>query len=203
MKDWIIGKALDLVRKYNPDLDEIAIEEIKYGLLSLYLTVTKVAIILFISILLGIFKEVIIFLVFYNIIRKTSFGLHATKSWICLVSSTTIFLGLPYIATIIQIPFIVKYSLGILCTILLYKNSPADTHKRPIINPVWRKTYKMITTIIAIVYVILSLIISDLFISNALLFVLITQTFITAPSVYRLFGLPYNNYKNYEPVINH
>lgn len=202
MKNLIIGKSIGLVKKYNPDLSEDAIAEIQYGLLSLYLTVTKVVVILFISILLGIFKEVVLFLIFYNIIRKPSFGLHATKSWICLVSSTTIFLGVPYIATILKIPFMIKYVLGILFILLLFKNSPADTHKKPIINPTWRLAYKLITTIIASIYVIISLIVSHNFISNALLLALMTQSFITSPSIYRLFGLPYNNYKTYIPATN-
>ena len=82
--------------KYTKD----EIEIIKYGYESVYITITKILFIILISLLLNIFKEVIIFLLIFNVIRTFAFGLHATKSSICLVSSTLIFIGLPFSAVV-------------------------------------------------------------------------------------------------------
>lgn len=197
MKDLIINNTINYILKYNK-YDEIKQEELRYGLVGLYLLVTKLIIILVLSVALGLFKEVIIFTFLYIPIRAVSFGLHATKSWVCLIASTIIFIGLPLLAIYLDIPIFIKSIIGIISIILLFKNSPADTHKRPIVNKNRRLFFKYSSVIIAIIYTILSLFLSNKFISNSLLFVLIVQCFLTSPMIYKLFKLPYNNYKNFK-----
>ena len=128
----------------------------------------------------------------------TSFGLHATKSWICLLSSSIIFMGCPYLCYIVTIPILLKFIIGIVGIILIFKNSPADTKKKPIINPKRRMVYKLISTLTATIFVILSLTISDNFLSNSFIFSIILQNIMISKITYKLFGLPYDNYKNYQ-----
>lgn len=194
MKKIIIGNCMNIIKKYQ-QYDEIKLEEIEYGLTAIYLTFSKLIIISIIAIILGIFKEMIIFLGIYNILRMPSFGLHATKSWICLLSSSIIFLGLPLICKYFNIDNIIKLVIGCLGIILMYKNSPADTEKRPIINKKRRLIYKLISTILAIIFVLFTLFIKIEFISNCLFWALILQNVLISPLTYRLFKLPYNNYK--------
>ena len=133
MKNFIINNSINYIQKYN-DYSDIKIKEIKYGLEAIYLTFSKFIFICIISLILGIFKEMMIFTLIYNIIRLPSFGLHATKSWICLVSSTILFIGIPYLCIYLSIPIIIKYIICLICTLFMLKNSPADTYKRPIIS---------------------------------------------------------------------
>ena len=107
MKKFIIKKAMNFIRN-NSEYDEVKLKEIEYGLVGIYLTFTKMFLIFSIAIILGIFKEMIIFTLIYNFIRIPSFGIHATKSWICLVASTISFLGIPYLCTILNISVILK-----------------------------------------------------------------------------------------------
>lgn len=93
-------------------------------------------------------------------------------------------------------PFIIKLILGIVCVLLIYKNSPADTEKRPIVNPKRRKKFKIISVIIATSYVIISFFVNN-FISNSLLFSLLVEVIFISPLTYKIFKLPYNNYINY------
>ncbi len=199
MKDLVINSSLKLIRNQRPQYSDEDLEIIEYGLVGLYLMITKTIVIIGIALILGIFEELIIFSIIYNIIRMPSFGLHATKSWICLVSSSIIFLGTSYMCDVVITPNWLKLVLGIIGIILIFKNSPADTEKRPIINKTRRKVYKLISTGLAILFVILSFVIPDNFIQNCFIYSLIIQCFMTAPSVYKLFGLPYDNYKNYIP----
>lgn len=199
MKELIVGSSINLIKRECPQYNEEKLAEIKYGLASIYLTISKTIAIGAVAFILGILKELIIFTIIYNLIRMTSFGMHATKSWICLVSSSVIFIGATYICTIVTIPILLKIILGIIGTLLIFKNSPADTAKKPIINPKRRLAYKIISTIIATILVILSITISDDFLSNSFIFAIIIQCFIISPTVYKLFGLPYDNYKNYQP----
>lgn len=196
MKKVVMNYLMNLIKKNN-NYDEEKLAIIRYGLEGLYLTITKLIIILLLAFILNILKEVIIFLVIYNIIRMTSFGLHATKSWICLLSSTIIFIGFPIICKLLYLTNCFKVILGLILVLFIYKNSPADTHKRPIINPKRRMFYKYCSTFIAIIFIYCSILIDNNFISNSFMFSLFVQSFMIAPSIYKLFNLPYNNYLTY------
>ena len=196
MKKMIINYVMNLIEK-NGNYNEEKLSIIKYGLEGLYLTITKLIIIFLLAYLLNIFKEMIIFLLIYNIIRTTSFGLHATKSWICLITSTLIFIGFPIICKYVYLTKYFRVALGLILILFIYKNSPADTHKRPIINKNRRLFFKYISTFIGIIFIYSSILINDNFISNCLIFSLFVQSFMIAPSVYKLFNLPYNNYLTY------
>lgn len=196
MKDLIINNTMNFISKYNK-YDDIKLEELEYGLVSIYLLVSKLIIIIILSLLLGIFREMIIFTLLYIPIRAVSFGLHASKSWICLLASTLTFIGVPILATYIETPIIIKSVIGIIVILLIFKNAPADTHKRPIISLKRRLFFKYLSVIFSIIYVCLALTIKNVFIANCLLMALITQCFLTSPTIYKLFKLPYDNYKNY------
>lgn len=196
MKDLIIGKQLNVIKKYN-DFDDEKLSIIKYGLESIYILITKTIIILLVSYLLGLLKQTVIFLVCYNFIRIPSFGLHATKSWICLVSSLLIFIILPFICTVITIPTYLKVIIGLIGLAFIIKNAPADTYKRPIISKKRRMFFKICSSIVTIAMILFSLFIEDQFLANSLLFSIILQCFMISPTVYKFFKLPYNNYKRY------
>ena len=196
MKKFIIGKCMNLIRK-EKDYDEEKLAEIEYGLVSIYLTFSKLIVITILALILGIFKEMIVFLLMYNIIRMPSFGIHATKSWICLLVSTIGFIGIPLLCIYVRIPLIIKLIGGIICVVLMFKNSPADTKKRPIVNPKRRLVYKILSGVIAIIYVVLSLVIKDSFISNSFLLGLMLQNIVISPLTYKVFKQPYNNYKEF------
>ncbi len=196
MKNFIIKKCMNYIKKHN-NYSNTKLKEIEYGLIGIYLTISKITIILVLAMLLNILKEVLLFMILFNIIRTTAFGLHATKSWICLVSSTIFFIGIPLICIYISVDNYLKVIIGIICTILIFKNSPADTYKRPIINNKRRLVYKILSTIISMIYFCTSVIINNIFISNCLIFSIILECFFISPLIYKLFKLPYNNYITY------
>lgn len=199
MKEVFINNSMNLIQKYYPNYSETKLAELKYGLLGLYLMITKSIIIFGIALYLGIFKELLIFTIIYNILRAPSFGIHASKSWICLVSSASIFIFFTYLSATISISINIKTIIGIIGIILMYKNSPADTAKKPIVSPKRRKVYKIISTFIAIIFTILSIVIDNDFLANSFSFSLILQNIMIAPTTYKLFGEPYDNYKSYQP----
>ena len=198
MKAIFINNSMSLIKKYYPDYSDVRLEELKYGLLGLYLLISKSIIIFGIALFLGIFKELLIFTIIYNILRAPSFGMHASKSWICLVASTTIFIFSTYLSANTSIPINIKIIFGIIGIMLIFKNSPADTKKRPIVSPKRRKIYKYISTVIAIFFTIASIIISDKFLSNSFILALLIQCVFTSPTMYKICGEPYDNYKSYQ-----
>ena len=197
MKKKFLSYSLKKIKEKYPDMNDIKLDEYRYGLEGLYLTFTKLLFIFPMAIILGVFKEMIILLIFFNILRKSAFGLHATKSWICLVSSSIIFIGIPMIAKNIIIPYIIKIILGLFGIILIYKYAPADTIKSPIIKETRRKKYKKISTIKCIIFTFLYLIIRNELLSNIIILSIWIEIFIILPITYKIFHLSYNNYIDY------
>lgn len=202
MKRKFLDCSLAIIRKNDSTIDDVKLEEIAYGLEGIYLTVTKIVIIFGLALILGIAKEVLLLLVLYNIIRHTAFGLHATKSIYCLISSTIMFVGGVFICEMIQIILPIKIAIAIFCVICIFKYAPADTEKRPIINPKKRRRLKIISTISGIIFTFLIIIFNSYIISNYFLVAMIEAVIMIHPYVYKLFHLSYDNYKKYKVAEN-
>lgn len=188
---------MEVVKNKYPEYDEDKLEIINYGLESIYLTFTKIIIIFVLAIILNIWKEVLLLLAFYNFIRVSAFGMHAKKSIHCLIISLTLFIGGVYLCRYLVIPLILKVVLSIICIVLIAKYAPADTEKRPIINKKLRRKYKFISVIISGMFAISIVLLSDKNISNYLLLGMIEATIMLLPITYKIFDLPYDNYKRY------
>lgn len=197
MRERIVQKLVSYIHKKDSNYSDEQLEVIQYGLEGIYILITKSIVIFTVAYLLGIIKEVFLFTLLYNVIRMPSFGLHATKSWMCYLSSLIIFLILPYVCKTITFDPLLKAILGAISIILIYKNAPADTVKRPIIDPKRRRNYKIISTIIAITFAFLSITIKNNFLSNTFVISILLQNFMISPYIYQLFHLPYDNYKSY------
>lgn len=198
MKKKFIDFCLSIITEYNKDLSKKEIDKMKYGLEGLYLTITKLIIIFIIALILGILKEVVLLILIFNGIRLTAFGVHAKRSIDCLISSILFFIIFPILCINFNIPIIVKEFLFIPLVILIGIYAPSDTEKRPLKNKKKRITFKILSVIISVIYMILSLIIKDNTISNCFMFSLVIQIIIMLPITYKIFGVSYNNYKKYE-----
>lgn len=196
MKQYFLNRNLELIKKYY-DYDETKLKEIKYGLETLYLTISKIIVICFITFFLNIFKEFLLLVLFFGILKANAHGLHAKKSWQCWVSSIIIFIFIPFLIKHIVIHIYFKIVICLSSLILLTIYSPADTEKKPIINKTKKIILKLFTVCISVIYIILIFLPNKNIITNALLFSLILQTVIVLPLSYKIFGLKYNNYELY------
>lgn len=198
MKELVVNGIMNNITKYY-DYDNTKISEIKYGIESLYLTITKTIIIFIISFILNVTKELMLLFVFYSLIRLTGFGVHAKKSWHCWVTSLITFVLIPLLIKYVTLNkefIIISYTIF---TLLLLEYAPADTEKRPLINKKKRIIYKVLTILLVISYLIYSLIQKDnITIINTLYFSILLETLLVLPCTYKLFGVKYNNYKNYK-----
>ncbi len=198
MREAIISKSLNIIKKDHPNFSDEKMEILEYGLTGFYMFISKTIIIFLVAYFLGILKELIIFMLIYNMIRLVSFGMHASSSTACLIASSLTFLSVTFICKIITFPLWFKIVFGVLTILYIYKYSPADTEKRPIISPKRRLTYKVLSTIIAVVMVACSLLVNNIFVSNSMIFALIIQSVMISPVTYKLAGQQYDNYKYYK-----
>ena len=108
MKKKFLDGSIKMIRKKYPEYDEEKLEVITYGLEALYITITKTIVIFGLAFILGVLKETLLIILFYNIIRTTAFGMHATESWHCYVISGTLFIGMASLCKYVDINFYVK-----------------------------------------------------------------------------------------------
>ena len=197
IKGFIVNGSINMIKELNK-YNDTQLEEIKYGLEATYLGVTKIVNILLLSAVLGIFKETFSFFIIFNFLIMTGFGLHSSKSIWCWISSSISFIGIPFICMNITLPkigYIILPIISIICFILY---APADTIKRPLINPKKRKIYKIITVTVSLIYFIIINLIKNTLYKNFLTFALLLETILILPITYKIFKLSYNNYKNYK-----
>lgn len=197
MKEKILNTFMNNIKKNKPNLNEEELEVIEYGLEGLYLTTVKIIVILLLSIILNIFKYTVLMILFYNIVRFFAFGLHAKNSNSCLVTSLLLFIGGPYLALYLNISLPIKVILSIICLILIIIYAPADTEKRPLINAKKRKRFKILSIITSTILTFFIIYLHDNYLSNFMLIGFIEATIMILPVTYKLYGLPYNNYKTY------
>jgi len=201
MKNKFLKSSINLVKNSYPDYTQEKLDEIAYGLEALYLTITKMVVIIILASILGILKECFILIISYNLLRFTAFGIHASKSIYCLISSLIFFIGGVYLIKYVEISFLIKVISTFISVFCIAKYAPADTEKRPLINSKRRKKYKIITSITAIIYAVLIIIFSDYIISNYLLLGMIEVVIMIHPLTYKIFGHSYNNYKTYKYAV--
>lgn len=197
MKSAFLNSSIKFIKNYN-DFSEHDTEKLRYGLEGIYLTIQKLVVIAIVSIIIGIFKEVFITLILFNIIRFTGFGFHAEKSIQCLFISLFNFVILPYVLIKVMIPKTICVIICFICIVSYLLFAPADTVKRPLPNLKKRRIRKWSTVLIGIIYTLLIIIFFNTFITPLLLSSLIVEAIVINPLTYMIFKQPYNNYKSFK-----
>lgn len=197
MKNKVVNYLLEFIKKHKK-CDERKLKIYKYGLEGLYNLVTKIIVITLITLTFGIIKEFLLILLFYAIIRTYAFGIHAESSLKCWISTLMIYiLGSVVVHNFIIIKEVALFIsfLGLLSFILW---APADTPKRPLIRKNQRKTQKIKTCIICIIYILLIIISRNQLIINAITYSLVIEMICINPLTYKLTKTTFNNYRFYK-----
>ena len=197
MKDLLINSIMNNISRYH-DYDESKLKIIRFGLASLYLQITKMVVIFILAYVLGLFGTLLKLMIFYSILRLTAFGVHAKKSIHCWIASLISFTFIPYLCNILLLNLQVKMIISIICISIISIYAPADTEKRPLIHKKKRIMYKIISIIIACIYTTSLFFIKDNILSNTIIFGMALECFVILPITYKMFGVKYNNYKNYK-----
>lgn len=196
MRDKFTNKIMNWIKSSYPSMHQDKYDEIKYGVNVLYLGLSKYVLIFAAAFVLGCFKEALLCSLFFGIIRCTSFGLHSNSSISCLVVSSVVILGIPYLSKAV---YLLQWQKAVICMILIVvfaKYAPADTEKHPLVNHRIRFYLKGAAIATAVIYSA-AVIMADNYISNMILFSMMTESIIILPVTYRIFNESYNNYLKY------
>lgn len=197
MKKLFLKKIKTAIKKQYPNYNDDKIDEIMYGIEGLYLTFTKTVVICTLALILGVFKELICLLIAFNFIRFFAFGMHASKSSICLIFSSLVFIIFSILCKYIILPKYLLYILYLLVLVIISIYAPADTVKRPLIKRKKRIKFKILSIMVVIIYFILTLVSKNNLFINSLIFGLLIECILINPITYKAFKMPYKNYITY------
>lgn len=194
MKQLFLNNSMELICKYQSfsDCDK---KKLLYGLEGIYLTISKLVILLILAFILDMFWEFVLVTILFNIIRYTGFGFHAEKSYQCLFFSIFNFVAIPFILLHIHLSDFVVYLLCAFCIVHYLLFAPADTKKRPLTNKRKRIIRKTLTVLIGLCYTLVIVLLKNSYWTSIILAAMIVEAIIVSPVTYWLFGQPYNNYK--------
>ncbi len=195
MREAVLNKLMSFSNDGTYSNDEL--ERMRYGLEAVYIFVTKSIVVFTISYFMGLLKSTAIFLIAYGLIRSFACGIHAKKSWVCLLFSGLLFIGLPYLCSILELNNYLRLAINLFSFICIYRYAPADTKKRPIVNKKKRIFLKIISVIISLVYISLSFILEDAFLCNTFIIALFLESIMILPLTYKISNAEYANYKKY------
>lgn len=195
MKQKLLNSTIDFL-KSQQSFDVADEQKLLYGLEGIYLTITKLIIIMAIALILGILKEVLMVMILFNVIRYFGFGFHAEKSSECLFLSIINFVLIPFFFINVDISLSTNLIISGVCIFNFILFAPADTIKRPLKDKKKRLIRKILTVITGLLYTGIMLFFNNQYLSSLILSSLLIMTIVISPITYRIFRQPYNNYKN-------
>ena len=201
MREVFADKNLNYISKYYK-LSNTEKIKIKYGLEVLYTVITKTIGILLMSLFLKTFKETIILMGFYLLLRLFSHGIHAKKSSHCWVASILTYGAFPLLIKYFVIKKIYILIMSIIAFICFIIWAPADTPKKPLINKKKRIIDKFLTLIISTTLMFVVILSKNSLINDCIFFSYIMSIISINTLTYKLFKIPFNNYKKYKIGLN-
>ncbi|MDD6272389.1 MAG: accessory gene regulator B family protein [bacterium] len=190
MKKKIIDSCINLVNKYY-DYDDIKTAELRYGLESLYMTITKMIVAIILSIFIGVTKELLLLSLFYGILRLVMFGAHGKNSIQCWIMSMLIFILVPLLIKYSHVPKLIIIIIFIFQFFLIYKYAPAGTEKRILKNKKKKLVLKYASLFISTCYMFIITYFANDYWSNILFYSLLLSTIFILPITYKIMGVKY------------
>lgn len=194
MKEKFLEKSLNYIKK-NKELDHYNEVKLKYGLEVLYHFITKLVFILLFSLVLGIFKQVLLMIAFYGPLRACVHGIHSNSNIGCWTSTIIDYILFGLYLKYFPINKIVFFTSVVIAFISYILFAPADTKYRPLVGKNNRKRLKLMALIFLTLELALCLIHN--FLIPYVFYSSIITVIIINPIVYSLFHNSTNNYKNY------
>ncbi|MCT4612962.1 MAG: accessory gene regulator B family protein [Clostridia bacterium] len=198
---------MDIINNISKKVADFAIENstknmtkddqeiLLYRITNFFMNIYKVTTILIIGYILNIFMLMLLTLLSYTLLKPFIRGFHVDSGLYCLIISIFFMVGGAYIAnTFTDIKYIY---LNIVSFILILIYAPADTKKRPIIDPKYKRSLK-IKGIISFILLNIIALNMDILTSNVIYISIFTATLSITPLMYKVFNQPYDNYIEYQ-----
>lgn len=176
--------------------DKIA--EIQYGTYHILSALTKLVVVYTLAILLGIFKEALLSMVVFSLLRYFSGGVHAKTHKGCTFIGNFIVAFLPLIVakvlTYINIGIyeynIIHGVVYIVCIIIVLKYAPSDLKNKPIYSKGLRKKLRLGAVSMLLIYFLISISV-PIHASNIITISTVLEVVSIMPMAYKIFKNEY------------
>ena len=184
----IILKTTNFLAKFvnaEPQSDKYAI--LKYGVELFFLNLYKTIILIILAVILGIWKEVLIFGIAYGILRSYAFGIHIDSGVGCTIWGLAYYIGSSYLARYIKISFGMLIWVYTILILIFLLHAPSGTKKRPV-GKIEKKHLKTISLLLLIIMYLLSVhVIGSGIIINLIMLAAVCEAINIMPITYRIF----------------
>lgn len=172
------------------EVDESKADEINYGLQLLIGEVPKFFITLILAILFHMVGLTLISFLIILPYRTFSGGFHLHTHLGCIIVTNLLYIGTPYLASIIEMSDVVRYvAIGItfiFSFMMINKYAPADTENVPILQKKERRKRKIWSFVIAGIELIIAIFIPYKVISNLIILGILFQTCTLTKLAYKI-----------------
>jgi accessory gene regulator B len=145
----------------NLELDRQQHDKVRFTLEVILTDISKILIILFISRIMGISRDLMIVLLFSFPLRINVGGFHMKKYFSCLIFSSIYLFTIFYLNTSLQVETPILVVVGIICGIIIFSIAPIVPRERVETTSMKIKQLKIRATILSIIYVTLFTIINN------------------------------------------
>lgn len=179
------------IKNTFPDIDKQKAETIEYGIYMTISEVTKIILIILISLFFKITKYVAVTIVLFGMLRMYIGGIHADTHIKCFITTALTMLSIPLLCINVRMNNLILASAAFpACLIMIYKYAPADNPNKPIKSKRQRKSLRIRGFILITLYFIVSIFLPYKW-ANIIICTSIIACVMTTPVLYRLFGNKY------------
>ncbi len=196
MKKRIIDKLANFIIKHK-ECNEKDIRIYRYGIETLYNLATKTIVILILTFFAKSIKECLLIILFYTMLRIFAYGLHASGSLGCWLTTIPVYVGGSLLIKYITIPKYIVMIIWVIYILFVSLWAPADTKKRPLIRAERRKKLKIEALGMSIVFLMIIYFVKNNLIVTTMGFCMILEGICICPLTYYLTGNKFNNYIYY------
>ena len=145
----------------NLELDRQQHDKVRFTLEVILTDISKILIILFISRIMGISRDLMIVLLFSFPLRINVGGFHMKKYFSCLIFSSIYLFTIFYLNTSLQVETPILVVVGIICGITIFSIAPIVPRERVETTSMKIKQLKIRATILSIIYISLFTIVNN------------------------------------------
>ena len=190
MIDKLCDFLTNKIKKELPDASEERLEIINYGIHLLVGEIPKTFIFIAIAAIFGILKEFLITMLVIMPYRAFSGGFHLKTHLGCILGTSLMYCGIPFISKFIILSNDIKYFLIVLVwffgIIMCRLYAPADTENVPILRKKDRRKKQVLAYITLTITLIIGAIINNQVISNIIIIGMFSQSITITKIAYKL-----------------
>ncbi|WZL74095.1 accessory gene regulator B family protein [Clostridiaceae bacterium 35-E11] len=146
----------NFIQLNNPNLSDLQIKKIKFGLECFIGELTKFIIYIILFSMFSLTKYFLVAALFFCVPRTLAGGYHEETYWRCFITSLLIFTSIVFIGVNITLSFPIRFLLIAFIMVLMWMYAPVDHPNKPIISVQRRKRFRYLSLFVTALFIVIS-----------------------------------------------